>query len=38
VDALEERGYGVVPMSRSSGVDLVTGSGLQGDAAAREIG
>ncbi|MGA8476178.1 MAG: NAD(P)H-binding protein [Candidatus Cybelea sp.] len=29
VDALEERRYGVVPMSRSSGVDLVTGSGLQ---------
>jgi uncharacterized protein YbjT (DUF2867 family) len=28
VDVLTERGYGVVPMSRSSGVDVVTGDGL----------
>jgi uncharacterized protein YbjT (DUF2867 family) len=28
VDVLAERGYGVVPMSRSSGVDVVTGDGL----------
>ena len=30
VDVLRARGYGVVPMSRSSGVDVVTGSGLEG--------
>ena len=28
VDVLAERGYDVVPMSRSSGVDVVTGAGL----------
>jgi uncharacterized protein YbjT (DUF2867 family) len=28
VDVLAERGYDVVPMSRSSGVDVVTGDGL----------
>ena len=28
VDVLEERGHDVVPMSRSSGVDVVTGDGL----------
>ncbi len=28
VDVLEERGHHVVPMSRSSGVDVVTGEGL----------
>jgi uncharacterized protein YbjT (DUF2867 family) len=29
VDVLAARGYDVVPMSRASGVDLVTGSGLE---------
>ena len=28
VDVLEERGYGVVPISRTHGVDVVTGEGL----------
>ena len=27
-DVLTERGYDVVPMSRSQGVDVITGSGL----------
>ncbi len=29
VEVLEERGYTVVPFSRSSGVDLITGNGLR---------
>ena len=28
VDVLEERGHDVVPISRSGGVDVVTGEGL----------
>ena len=28
VDILESRGYDVVPISRSNGVDLITGEGL----------
>jgi len=30
VDILDSRGYGVVPMSRSLGVDVITGEGLDG--------
>ncbi len=35
VDVLEERGHDVVPMSRSQGVDVITGNGL--DAALADV-
>ena len=35
MDILESRGYDVVPMSRSLGVDVITGDGLDEEAGAR---
>ncbi|MET8986616.1 NAD(P)H-binding protein [Nonomuraea wenchangensis] len=37
VDVLTERGHRVVPMSRATGVDIITGQGLAGAVAGAEV-